>query len=230
MGQDWEWDLRPQTSGPLVQNLQYSASGYLARWEGCYRSDSKGRHIGQATRLELWFPPGHPAAAAAAGVWGGHFLSSLAHPCSSGRLPAPGAPIPGLRPSAFKAFPTAPASPPQLPFPRAPLPQQSCQPLAKAQAGAFDPDFRARGQGSLPYLGSLRGALYAPQPHTLEATVPASGSPGGGRRGCTATSPHEAQPMGGGASRQPNRQPSSPGYSQSHSVPPLLLARRGWSV
>lgn len=73
--------------------------------------------MGQADRLELWFPPGHPA------PWregGGHtpFISSPS------RLKwAPSCPRGAHTWSpAFKALPTAPTSPPQLPFPRGPPP------------------------------------------------------------------------------------------------------------
>lgn len=92
-------------------------------------------------------------------------LSSPAHPGSSGRLPAPGVPIPGLRPS--KLFPQPPPHPHNFLSHEAPLPPQSPrQPLAKAQIGAFDPGFMAGvGEGggrtaagrqeSLPYLDRL---------------------------------------------------------------------------
>lgn len=135
-------------------------------------------------------------------------LSSLAHPGSSGRLPAPGARIPGLRPSRpSKLFPQS--LPPHHSFlsHEAPLPPKSRQPLAKAQVEAFDPGFGARGQESLPYLRRMLGLpgsrpqgpctrLY-PQP-----LVPASLAAGGGR-GPAATSPHEAEPMAGSRSGQP---------------------------
>lgn len=136
-------------------------------------------------------------------VVGDILLSSPAHPGSSGRLPAPGVPIPGLRPS--KLFPQPP--PPIASFPtRAPsqLPLQSCQCLAKTQVRAFDPGFRARGQDSLPYLGRL---LWAPnwqlEPLVRLNPVPASLA-ACGRRGSAATSPHVAQPMGGSCSGQAN--------------------------
>lgn len=69
-------------------------------------------------------------------------LSSPAHPSLSGRLPAPGAPIPGLRPS--KLFQQLLHLHSFLSH-EAPHPPQSCQPLAEAQFGAFDPDLMAKG-------------------------------------------------------------------------------------
>ena len=161
--------------------LQTVRQGW-GRW--CHRSDGKGRHKGQANRPELWFPPGHPA------LWlGGEEdipLSSLAHPGSSGRLPAPGARIPGLRPSRpSKLFPQSQPPPPHHPLPRGPLPPKPRQPLAKAQVEAFDPGFGARGQESLPYLRRMLGlpgsrplrlpwALYRPVPAVPCTRLPGS--------------------------------------------------------
>ena len=113
-------------------------------------------------------------------------LSSLAHPGSSGRLPAPGARIPGLRPSRpSKLFPQSLPPHPQLPFPQGPLPPKPRQPLAKAQVEAFDPGFGARGQESLPYLRRMLGlpgsrplrlpwALYRPVPAVPCTRLPGS--------------------------------------------------------
>lgn len=74
--------------------------------------------------------------------WGGVPLSSPAHPSLSGRLPAPGAPIPGLRPSKLFQQPLHLHS---FLSHEAPHPPRSCQPLAKTQLGVFDPGFMAKG-------------------------------------------------------------------------------------
>lgn len=162
-------------------------------------------------------------------AWGGRvdiLLSSPAHTGSSGRLPAPGAPIPGLRPS--KLFPGSSYGsnpPPELPFPRDPLPPQL---LAKAQAGAFDPGLwgwegvscdRPMMTACFTWAGcSGLPASQLVRPSPVPASLAASG-----RRGSAATSPHEAQPMGGSYFGQPNTT-AAPGYSQSHSVPQRLLS------
>ena len=101
---------------------------------------------------------------------------------------------------AFKALPTVPAPQHSFLSHEAPLPLKSRQPLAKAQVGAFDPSFRARGQESLPYLHRLLG-LPVSQP-LRRGLVPASLAAGQGR-GCAATSPHETQPMAGSCPGQP---------------------------
>lgn len=141
-------------------------------------------------------------------------LSSLAHPGSSGRLPAPGARIPGLRPSRpSKLFPQSLLPHHSFLSHEAPLPPKSRQPLAKAQVEAFDPGFGARGQESLPYLRRMLGLpgsrpqgpctrLYPPVPAAPCARLP--GSRWG--RGPAATSPHEAQPMAGSHSASPRQQ------------------------
>lgn len=132
--------------------------------------------------------------------------------------------VSGLQPS--KLFPQAPASPPQLPFPRSP-PSHSphrnpASPWLWPRLGPLIQTSGLEGRDSLPYLGRLLKASYGLEPSGLKppwklGPVPASLA-AGGRRGSAATSPHEAQPMRG-------RHSSSPGYSQSHSVPHQLLSR-----
>lgn len=95
--------------------------------------------------------------------WGGVPLSSPAHPSLSGRLPAPGAPIPGLRPS--KLFQQLLHLHSFLSH-EAPHPPQSCQPLAEAQFGVFDPGLMAKGlegrAGEPPLPGQIaQGVLSA---------------------------------------------------------------------
>lgn len=128
--------------------------------------------MGQADRLELWFPPGHPAWW---WWWCGGDISFHLQPIHTqvGAFLPLGCPylVSGLQPS--KLFPQ-PRLSPTASFPTSPLPLQSCQSLAEAQAGPSIQDFRASGQDSLPYLGSLLRAPYRLEPHTHEAIVPAS--------------------------------------------------------
>lgn len=117
----------------------YSVSAGGARLgEGsCRRSDSDGDTQGRPSRGS-----GSLQDILLQEVGGVVPLSSPAHPSLSGRLPAPGAPIPGLRPSKLFQQPLHLHS---FLSHEAPHPSQSCQPLAKTQLGAFDPGFMAKG-------------------------------------------------------------------------------------
>lgn len=180
--------------------------------------------MGQADRLELRFPPGHPA------WWwwwrGGGIFPFISSPSTLKWAPScPWGAHTWSPAFSLQSSSHSPRLSPAASFPTSPLPLQSCQSLAKAQAGAFDPRLQGQRAGQ-PALPGQRAPSRL-QPHTHGAVVPASLGAEARRRGSTATSPHGAQPMGGSPSRQPSRQRSSPGYSQSHSAPHQLRCWRG---
>lgn len=124
----------PQPLAPWFEacSTQLQAIWQCGRGWRC-RSDSKGRHRRQADRLELWFPPGHPAW----WWWGTCFFHLQPIQAEVGAFLPQGCPylVSGLQSSSHSPHP------PKASFPTRPpshLPPQSCQSLAEPQVRAFD--------------------------------------------------------------------------------------------